>query len=63
MKQRTVPIEKRALQAASLAGFAICVAVAVRPALRLPNARQKNYKLILILPYKPLYPKILAKTT
>ena len=29
MKQQTVPIEKRALQAASLIGFAICVAVAV----------------------------------
>ena len=29
MKQQSVPIEKRALQAASLIGFAICVAVAV----------------------------------
>ena len=29
MKQQNVPIEKRALQAASLVGFAICVAVAV----------------------------------
>ena len=29
MKQQNVPIEKRALQAASLVGFAICVAVSV----------------------------------
>ena len=29
MKQQTVPIEKRALQAVSLIGLAICVAVAV----------------------------------
>ena len=29
MKQQGVPIEKRALQAASLIGFAICVAVAL----------------------------------
>ena len=29
MKQQSVPIEKRALQAASLIGFAICVAVSV----------------------------------